>query len=728
MPWIFSIVALWILGHCAVAQASPKGRRSARHAQAMASRVEPLMRAAEQAEAHLNPGEAIKRYQAALVLAPDYVPALLRMCTAYSEVDMHSPALRACRQALQIEPSSETQASLANALARASKPEQLAEADALLDRARAHPPVPPEVHAAQLRIEWARANPEGMRAAFAAYRAAQSDEVQVAAQESRLALGLALTKLPDARTQARALARDSLAGAPADVRSLLRVGQVAIGVGDEALLEEVTNRVRELVPKTLWPHYLAGSLAELRGAWSLARAEFTQARDAGWPEEPSRRAMQRVGMRETEQARARMTAQQKPAPQHQPPFSDEQAYRYGRLAGNGLLGWAASLLFLLIAGSMLSALTIRAARRLAETGAVSLSRGSSLLRYAYTAVIAAACVFFYVSVPLLTLGILALLGLYLFAVFELGRVPLQLTLAVVVLAFVTLRALFKSVFLRIRDQDPGLPLDLRSQPALRALLDEVAAKVGTRAVDSVYLTPGAEIGVFERGGLTKQAFGQSERCLVLGLAVLEGMLLSDFKAILAHEYGHFSNRDTAGGGVSLAVRRSLALMGLGLAHGGAATWYNPAWWFYRAFHRIFLRVSQGASRLQEILADRHAALHYGPESMARGLQHAIEASIRFELQAVALHSAERLDNLYEHLRAVPLDPAQVAARVRSALEAKPTPYDSHPAPADRIAWVRNLPAQRACDGRPAWSALQHREQLEQQITTLINHTLQQGRV
>src|SRR6185295_2261026 len=124
-------------------------------------------------------------------------------------------------------------------------------------------------------------------------------------------------------------------------------------------------------------------------------------------------------------------------------------------------------------------------------------------------------------------------------------------------------------------------LDLGREPAVRELLDEVAAKVGTRAVDAVYLTPGTAVAVFERGGMLKQLRGKSERCLVLGLGVLDGMALAEFKAILAHEYGHFSNRDTAGGGLALSVRRSLLTMAQGLAEGGAATWYNPAWWFFR---------------------------------------------------------------------------------------------------------------------------------------------------
>src|SRR5207302_10199494 len=125
------------------------------------------------------------------------------------------------------------------------------------------------------------------------------------------------------------------------------------------------------------------------------------------------------------------------------------------------------------------------------------------------------------------------------------------------------------------------------------------------------------------------------------------------KAVLAHEYGHFVNRDTAGGGFALMVRRSMMAMAFGLAQGGAANWWNPAWWFVNGFHRVFQHISQGASRLQEVLADRWAAAAYGAEAFERGLRHVIVAGVRFEAHTNAtLHEVQDgktpLVNLYHH--------------------------------------------------------------------------------
>ena len=214
-------------------------------------------------------------------------------------------------------------------------------------------------------------------------------------------------------------------------------------------------------------------------------------------------------------------------------------------------------------------------------------------------------------------------------------------------------------------------------------------------MDNVYLTPGTDLAVFERGGMLRQLRGDTERCLILGVGVLDGLELGPFKAILAHEYGHFSNQDTAGGGFALAVRRSIITMAHHLAERRAATWYNPAWWFVNGFHRVFLRISQGASRLQEVLADRWAAFTYGAAAFERGLRHVIERSIFFQAHADAVvqdavRSRFPLTNLYQ------FDPAELAGKtdlsqeIAAALRRQPTPYDSHPAPLDRFAWAHAI--------------------------------------
>jgi Zn-dependent protease with chaperone function len=402
----------------------------------------------------------------------------------------------------------------------------------------------------------------------------------------------------------------------------------------------------------------------------------------------------------------------------------------GTIALRVLLGWAAGLVALLVLGAVLSVATSRAATRLAQSPVGTDSAGARALRKTYGAVLWVTCVYYYASIPIVLLGVVGLGAGILFLLFEAGRVPVKLVLIVLLLVLVTVWAALKSLWVALVHRgdggDPGVRVGQGDQPELVRFVKGVAARVKTRPVDAIFLTPGTDLAVFERGGIVRQLAGRAERCLILGVGVLEGMTQGELAAVLAHEYGHFVNRDTAGGGFALAVRRSIWTMAGALVQGGAATWYNPAWWFVRGFSKVFLRVSQGASRLQEILADRWSAILYGGRTFARGLEHAIAQSVRFDHHATrilneAIEQKRGLGNLYRHAQ-VDGEVREVERAIAAALDAEPSPYDSHPRPRDRIAWtatIRGAPRSTIDDGAPAWSLLSEREALERSMTARI---------
>jgi Zn-dependent protease with chaperone function len=401
--------------------------------------------------------------------------------------------------------------------------------------------------------------------------------------------------------------------------------------------------------------------------------------------------------------------------------------------------WIGGFLVLLAAGWVLSGAALRAARQVPAALEGGVRGFDALLRRVYQVVLWLCCGYYWVSIPILFVLVAALGGVAVYGILNLGHIPLMLLATIVLGTLGTLWAIVRSLFVRGSREDPGERLDLGRYAGLRGMLDEVAERVGTRPVDNVYLTPGTEVAVMERGrGLLARARGliagggpARERCLILGAGVLEGMRLGPLKAVLAHEYGHFSNRDTAGGGFALAVRRSLVVMGQTLARRGAA-WYNPAWLFVNGFYRIFLRISQGASRLQEVLADRWAALLYGSRAFEQGLRHVVEQSVRFDAHAGAtvnevVMEKRELPNLYAYRPTVAPAEAEVDRAVQQAVAAPPSPYDSHPSPADRMAWVRALAAPGAGasqdDERPAWTLFPDRDAIERRMTAAIRDNI-----
>ena len=391
----------------------------------------------------------------------------------------------------------------------------------------------------------------------------------------------------------------------------------------------------------------------------------------------------------------------------------------------GVAIWLVLALVLLAAGAALSRATLAEAQRIAGTQAgTGTTRQGGALRRIYAFVIGVAGMAYFLSLPLLLVVVLLTGGGVILGLLSLGHVPLNLIFALFVGVVATCWAILKSLVVLGRDEEPGLRAEMDQHPRLQALLAAVAGEIGTRPVDSVYLLPGTEFAVMERGGLLQRLQGRAERCLLIGVGVLEGFRLRPFEAVLAHEYGHFVNKDTAGGRFSLAVRRSIFRMAGGLAGSGAANWLNPAWLFLLAFGSLFQRISQGASRLQEVMADRWAVAVYGSQAFIDGLRHVIERSVRFDAQvgATLTDFAGRQDDipdLYAYRPAQPPPESDIQEAVALALAAPASPYDSHPSPAQRFDWATRLGGPgSAVEGssEDAWVLFANRPAIEAAMT------------
>jgi Zn-dependent protease with chaperone function len=484
--------------------------------------------------------------------------------------------------------------------------------------------------------------------------------------------------------------------------------QCALAGRDFQTLGTCADRLLRIAPDEMSTHYFAAISAATRGEASSAERELDVARAKGLPEDTYDNIHSSI-----EDSR--------------PPIE-----RWGLVALRSVIGWLAGFALLLGVGALLSAATLRSVERV-SADATGHARGSdAALRRAYRVVLWVTCAYYYASLPIVALLVVAFGAGVIYACLAMGQIPIKLVLIAGAVVLGSLWAIVKSVFVRVREEEPGEKLDLRENARLRAVLDDVAARIGTRPVDSVYVTPAAEVAVFERGGMLQQVSGKSERCLVLGAAVLDGMSVRELKAILAHEYGHFHNEDTAGGGFALAVRRSVMTMAVHLVRGRAASVLNPAWWFVRGFNAVFLRVSQGASRLQEVLADRWAAFAYGSEAFSRGLTHVIERSVRFDAHLHAtlgqvIPKKLALTNVYTFVPEAPVDPAKIEKAVAAAMNRPATATDSHPRPVDRLAWVGKLaapvPQDEEGDADDAWSLLSQREALEERMTEAMRTRL-----
>jgi len=512
------------------------------------------------------------------------------------------------------------------------------------------------------------------------------------------------------RFQAASAADAALDKDSTDIDIIFTACEVALRSGEPDLLARSFGLLHRHMVDEEPAHYLMAIYAGETHQYSVARTELDRARQLGLSKESY------AGL----------------LPYTRPPALEtigESAAWVGAF-------WVVAFIVLLALGWVLSQLTLARSAQIPSSREARVGGVDALVRRVYALVLNATCVYYYLSLPILLVAVIALVLGSVYAFSRAGHIPVKLLVLVVIVGWITVSAILKSVFVRARQHDPGDKLDLADHPRLRQILDQVASVIGTRTVDNVYITPGAEMAVMERGGsMNPLRRGASrERCLILGADVLDGMRLGWFKAILGHEYGHFSNRDTAGGQFALAVRRSLYTMAYGIASGGAAAWYNPAWLFLRGFHRVFLVVSQGASRLQEMLADRWAIFAYGSEAFASGLRHVVEKAVHHDVhtQATLKEVIEQklpLANLYAYVPHTEGAQEAEAKGVEYALAAKATAFDSHPPPADRMRWALAMNAPNSHpspdDEAEAWCLFSDRLQIERRLTDGIREVIHQ---
>jgi Zn-dependent protease with chaperone function len=508
-------------------------------------------------------------------------------------------------------------------------------------------------------------------------------------------------------------ARAAVQAVPGDVEANLVLVMAASANNENELERETNARVLELAPQNPIAHYFAGIHAAQDRRWEKAEAELRLSQKLGMPAEIVQEALD-SGV-----------------------HSQALLFRGLRWTGYILIAWLAVFAVLFLAGVLLSNLTLRAIRQAGQAEGLKTGKFEQFVRTLYRLVIMATSTYFYLSIPILLLVVAGVAGAIIYLFFAIGQIPVRLVAIVGILAVYTLFIVIRSLFIRIRDEEPGRSLLREEAPELWALTGEVARRVGTRPVDAIFITPGSEVAVTERGDVLKKLRGQGQRCLILGLGTLDGMTQGQLRAVLAHEYGHFSNRDTAGGSFARQVLASLHKMGFSLAASGLARWYNPAWLFVNSFRRIFLRITLGASRLQEMLADRHAALAYGSQTFIEGLKQVIQQAVRFNFITVlelqeALQQGIPLHNLYS----LPAPQsgelqAKLDNQINEALNQPTRAYDSHPSLSDRVKALENIQPSGSDDDwenqSPAWELLPNAEALQNEMTAVVQGNVDQQR-
>jgi tetratricopeptide (TPR) repeat protein len=485
------------------------------------------------------------------------------------------------------------------------------------------------------------------------------------------------------------------------------VAQIAFGLNN---IEEARAAVNELAanhPDLMQTHLYLALLATNDEDWEKAEEEIKKAQSLGLPAENAQQFLD-SGV-----------------------HTRAQTWRYFYYALYLVGAWAVGLAALFALGKLFSNFTLRSIEEADPNGATRTKESS--LRGWYKRLINVAGVYYYISLPVVMFLVLAVAGSILYGLLMVGRIPIKLALIVIIAAVVTVYKMVRSLFVKIESEDPGRALKPEEAPGLWAMTREVAQAVGTRPIDEIRVTPGCDLAVYEKGGFREKLQDRAKRILILGVGALNEMRQNAFRAVLAHEYGHFSHRDTAGGDVALRVEQDMTKFAYAMALAGQAVWWNIAFQFLRVYHFIFRRITHGATRLQEILADRVAVRNYGAESFEEGLRHVIRREVEFNSVASkeieeAAQSRRDLKNLYQ-LQVSPegFDQQMIENQINDIITRPTTEDDTHPSPIDRFRLAERI----VCDTPPpqnamVWDLFASRESLTDEMSKLIDERVKEA--
>ena len=376
--------------------------------------------------------------------------------------------------------------------------------------------------------------------------------------------------------------------------------------------------------------------------------------------------------------------------------------------------------------------------QLVARGQVLRTTHESKLTKLYCVGLVLALIFFYLAIPFVIWGMLFIFLIVLLLTFilrrdhEMARFHTDLVKASGGGMWAVLRSLFAS----FGKGSFGISKTADDCPRLYEVLQEVARRVDTEPVDEVYLSPGAMIGVHQEGRGPFGIFGGKRRVLTLGLSTMHFLTVNQLKSILAHEYAHFSHKDTFYSRfiyqVSLSIRT--AMQGMERA-GGWLTWVNPFYWFFYLYSKAYALLSAGYSRSREFLADRMAVSLYGADVFAKALETVCIDGTLFESTvyhniAELLRKKKQFVNMYlafRRYREQNLNDKEREKRYRNLMNEKESLFDSHPTFSERLAAMQALPKAEKTDTDSAMTLFEEPEEIEKELTDFLTADMESNR-
>jgi Zn-dependent protease with chaperone function len=373
-------------------------------------------------------------------------------------------------------------------------------------------------------------------------------------------------------------------------------------------------------------------------------------------------------------------------------------------------------------------------------------------------------IFVYIVLVIAALGLAALCGFAGVSLIILKPMflTLMLGLGMLGLGVMVVFFLFKFLFKRNKTDRSGLiEISEADQPALFEFIRTLTRETQTPFPKKIYLSPEVNASVFYDSSFWSM-FLPVRKNLQIGLGLVNAINLSEFKAILAHEFGHFSQRSMKLGSYVYNVNQVIYNMlydnegyGRTLETWASASGYfaffagltikivSGIQWILRQVYGVVNKQYMSLSRQMEFHADTVAAYVSGSDHLITSLRRLDVANTTYNnlFDYYNDHFKEGLkpENIYpQHteimkqfaavhalpfINSLPQIDAQSFSKFNTTRVMIKDQWASHPSTDDREAHLRSLNIKTSALTVSAWTVFTNVDELQKRITDKIYETV-----
>ncbi|GAA0548419.1 M48 family metallopeptidase [Chitinophaga japonensis] len=197
-------------------------------------------------------------------------------------------------------------------------------------------------------------------------------------------------------------------------------------------------------------------------------------------------------------------------------------------------------------------------------------------------------------------------------------ITIMIGLGLIAVGVSVLYFLVKFVFAVSRDENPGrIAVTEAEQPMLFAFIRRLAADTNTQFPKKIFLSPEVNACVFYHSSFWSM-FLPVRKNLEIGLGLVNSVNISEFKAVMAHEFGHFSQRSMKLGSFTYNTNRIIYNM---LYDNSGYAAFLEAWGNIHSYFALFagltLKIAQG---IQWILKGMYKLINKSYLALSREME------------------------------------------------------------------------------------------------------------